>query len=343
MSGGRSFTEFSSARLARRGALARECAQRAKELIMRCAGCGVELVGYSACLGCGTPAPAAAALADNGPKLPSEPWTLTAPESYALRYGITGQSTRLGAFKVALTELIARRALILQAAYIRRFLAPGARGAWLLSDGPRIAAISQPALTPVLDAYRSARRGRPRRALTRAGEPVQGVLIADLMRSATNRRGGLRGYVRRDLADQLRRRGLINGDGTLTAAGRHADRELERWIEFGRVRFANRAARDETWARRYLAGAGAAVLLVTDSNPAVARLAASTTAGPTADQAYGAAVGPQDDQAVGALDLPGALDLSALGGGALSGVDVSSAAIDATFASFDMGGGGGGG
>jgi hypothetical protein len=309
---------------------------------MRCAGCGVELVGHTACPGCGTPAPADAALPENAPKLPSEPWTLSAPESYALRYGITGQSTRLGAFKAALSELIARRALVLDAAYIRRRLAPGARGVWLLSDGPRIAAISQPALTPVLDVYRRARRGRPRRAVTRAGEPVPGILIADLMRSAT-RRGGLRGYVRRDLADQLKRRGLINDDRTLTAAGEHADRELERWVELGRVRFANRAARDETWARKYLAGAGAAVLLVTNSNPAVARLAATTIAGPTADQAYGAAVGPQDDQAAGALDLPGALDLSALVDGALSGLDGSFAVIDATFASFETGGGGGDG
>ena len=104
---------------------------------MRCAGCGVELYGHTACPGCGTPAPDAGALPDNAPKLPSEPWTLTAPESYALRYGITGQSTRLGAFKAALTELIARRALILDAAYVRRRLAP--------RSTPRVAALRRAA------------------------------------------------------------------------------------------------------------------------------------------------------------------------------------------------------
>ena len=315
---------------------------------MRCAGCGVEVHGHPACPGCGTPAPedgSFGAPPDDAPKLPSEPWTLTAPESYALRYGTTDQATHRGAFRVALLELIARRALILDAAYIGRRLAPGARRVWLLSDGPRIAAISQPALTPVLDAYRSARGGRPRSGVTYAGEPVQGILMTDLMRSANSRRGGLRGYARRDLAGELKRRGLIRRDRTLTAAGEHSERELERWVELGRGSFANRAARDETWARNYLAGAGAAVLLVTVSNPAIARLAAAatTTGGPTADQLYGVAVGPQDDQAAGALDLPGALDLSALVDGTLSGLDGSFAVIDATFAGGGSDGGGAGG
>lgn len=305
---------------------------------MRCAGCGAELVGHTACPGCGSPAPATAALPANAPPLPSEPWTLTAPESYALRYGIKNEWTRIGTFKAALTELIARRALILDAAYFPRRLRPGLRGEWLLSDGPRIADISQPALTPVLDAYRGARRGRPRCAVTRAREPVQGILIGDLVRSATKRPGGLRGYVRRDIGNQLKRRGLIDGDGTLRAPGRYAERELERWLELGRVRFAHRAARDEAWAREYLAGAGAAVLLVTEGNPAIARLAAAATAGgPTADQVYGFVVGPQDDQALGELDLAALVD------GAASGIDGALTTIDATFAAFDMGGGGDGG
>ena len=95
---------------------------------MRCAGCGVELVGHPACPGCGTAAPADAVFPFTVPDLPPAPWVLTAPESYVLRYGFTDRTARLGAFKAALTELLARRALTLDAASIPRRLAPGVRG-----------------------------------------------------------------------------------------------------------------------------------------------------------------------------------------------------------------------
>lgn len=301
---------------------------------MRCAGCGVELVGHPACPGCATAAPADAVFPFTVPDLPPAPWVLTAPESYVLRYGFTDRTARLGAFKAALTELLARRALTLDAAYFPRRLAPGVRGVWLISDGPGIDATPEPALAPVLDAYR---RARPRRAFTRADKPVAGLLTTDLLRAATNRRGGLRGYLRRDLAGALERRGLLTADRRLTDAGRQADHELERWIELGRGRFAHRAARDETWARDYVAGAGATLLLISTADPAIARLSAATAAALTADQAYAFAVGPQG------ADGAGVLDFSALAGGALTGLDGAFAVLDASFAGFDGGGGGDGG
>ena len=225
----------------------------------------------------------------------------------------------------------ARRAARAPCAHPRRRLHPPpsrARGARRLaiSDGPGIDATPEPALAPVLDAYR---RARPRKAFTRAGEPVAGLLTTDLLRAATNRRGGLRGYLRRDLAGALERRGLLTADRRLTDAGRQADHELERWIELGRGRFAHRAARDETWARDYVAGAGAALLLISTANPAIARLSAATAAALSADQAYAFAVGPQG------ADGAGVLDFSALAGGALTGLDGAFAVLDASFAGFD--------
>ena len=247
---------------------------------MQCAGCGVELVGTAACPGCGMAIPTDQPIVAGRlrpPTLPDERWTLTAPESLALRY-VSGGIDGLGAFKLALIELITRAALRLHAARLDRRLLPGTLGVWLLSDGERLASVTEPALTPVVDAYVRARR---RHGVTHGGLTVEGVLITELVRSATRRDAGLRRYLKHTVAGQLKRRGLISGRDKheYTEAGARADELLGRWLELGKGPFMRRHGSDLQWASAYLAGAGAAVLLIDDAYPALARFSAAARAG----------------------------------------------------------------
>lgn len=93
----------------------------------------------------------------SGPRLPDEPWPLTAPESYVLRYGLGNNAHGLHAFKLALTELVARRALDLRGAWVRRRWAPGRYPTFLLCDGPHKGAVEEPSLRPVVELHTNAR------------------------------------------------------------------------------------------------------------------------------------------------------------------------------------------
>src|SRR5215210_1701595 len=85
-----------------------------------------------------------------GPPLPYERWELTAPESYLLRYGLGRNVPAVCAFKLALMDLVARRALSLKGAWVRRRWAPGRRPVWLLADGPMKGSVEAPALVPLI-------------------------------------------------------------------------------------------------------------------------------------------------------------------------------------------------
>jgi len=188
-----------------------------------------------------------------GPRLPPEPWTLTAPESFSLRYGaMTGSGAEL--FRIALKDLIWRRALVLEGTRVPRRWAPGTCAVWQFADGPRRSAVNEPTLVPVLELVDRVREQRPR--------ATGGVLLTDLVKAGTRRRfeGDLKDHVTRS----LRRQRLVSRTGQRTPAGEHADEELDHWLEIGRRQFAN-WSHHQPWRRAYLSGAGASILLITDS------------------------------------------------------------------------------
>jgi hypothetical protein len=200
--------------------------------------------------------------------LPADRWELTAPESYLLRF--TGCKPRgIDAFTLALQELVARDALGLQGARIPRRLGIGTRAAWLVTAGPARESATEPALTAALAVFERAFD-------TRGRSTVDGVALDDLRRQAVREFGsGLRRYLEHDLAGALRLRGLLDADGRRTAAGRRADDELDAWLAIGRERLKNWAAnpRVPAQATEFLLGAGAAVLLIHDVHPSLARIA----------------------------------------------------------------------
>jgi hypothetical protein len=72
----------------------------------------------------------------------------------------------------------------------------------------------------------------------------------------------------------VRQRGLLTADRHRTAEGRRADDDLEAWLTIGRRRFPLSAVdrHDPSRAAAYLVGAGAAVLLIPEAYPSLARL-----------------------------------------------------------------------
>jgi hypothetical protein len=89
--------------------------------------------------------------------LPGARWQLTAPETYLLRY-VDCRPRPTEAFTLALKELVTRGALCLRSARIPGRLGIGTRRVWLLTAGPAFTAVTEPALTPILDLYERVRR-----------------------------------------------------------------------------------------------------------------------------------------------------------------------------------------
>lgn len=269
----------------------------------------------------------------SGAYTPDEQWKLTAPESFVLRYA-TAASIRLEVFKIALVELLAREALTLRGALVPRRL-PGRRAVWLIADGARLDTITEPALTPVLDAYERARERwlRVGRASDDPTVVVEGVEIPSLIRAATNRPGGIKGYVKRDVVGALQERGLLSRDNVRTSRGEEADQLLEQWLDLGTRHLRRqtlRAGGDSTWANAYLSGAGAAVLLANELYPALARLGNAEQVSSVSDQPFAVLVGPPDTETVLGLD-------------ALAAIDGSFTVLSDSFGAGDFGGGGDGG
>lgn len=317
---------------------------------MHCAGCGVELAGLTACPGCGTQMGDDPYEAYRVPALPDERWPLSAPESYVLRYRATGSNTRLEVFKIALVELVAREALTLRGAWVPRVL-PGRRAAWLIADGARIDTITESALTPVVDAYERARKRRLRvgRATDDPEVVVEGVEISSLVRAATNRPGGIKGYVKRDVVGALRQRGLLTPDNERTRRGEDADQLLDEWMDLGTRhlwRQTRAAVGNRAWATAYLHGAGAAILLADELYPALARLGRADQVSAVSDQPFAFGIGPLDSEpASDAVDLSAVGDLSGLmmSFDALASLDGAFSVLSDGVGAAGIGGGGDGG
>ena len=256
---------------------------------MQCHECGVEALGHSACPGCGATLP----VTIRGPRLPVEPWPLTAPESYVLRYGLGNHAHALAAFKLALTELVARRALTLQGAWVRRRWAPGRSPRFLLCDGPQKAAVEERSLRPVVALHTNLAEQRPTLGVPfedRTAE-LRGVSLTKFVSVAARRDGGYRGYLERDVASSLRQRALLSAVNGRTAAGDRAREQLDAWLEVTRDGLFS-WSHDQTWLRAYLGGAGAAVFLAqvaTPGQPVLKHIGSAVASGASPDSTYSAA------------------------------------------------------
>jgi hypothetical protein len=211
---------------------------------MNCDECGVDLDGHSVCPRCGSTSP----LTIRGPRLPDEPWQLTAPESYLLRYGLDRDARPVSAFKLALMDLVTRQALTLNGAWIPRRWAPGMRPMFLLGDGPRKASVDEPALVPIIALHSSMIERRPTFGVpfdNPTGE-LPGVPLDKFVSAAARRNGGYSAYLKRDVAGSLRNRKLLSGRNLRTAAGEQARRHLDAWMEVGGGPLKN-WRHDQTW------------------------------------------------------------------------------------------------
>ena len=230
---------------------------------MKCDGCGADVLEQAACPDCG----ARLAPALRGPRLPDEPWELTAPESYLLRYGL-GDKAPAYVFWVALMELVARGAFGLDGVRLRRRWGPAFGSVWLLGDGPKKARVDEPALAPVIALHTGLIERRPRFgvALNDHTTEHRGVPLERFVRVARRRNGGFRSYMERDVAGSLRRRGLLSTRNERTPAGERADHQLDAWLQLSGAKLA-RWSHDRTWLCAYLSGAGAAVFLAGIAHP----------------------------------------------------------------------------
>ena len=264
-----------------------------------------------------------------GPRLPDEPWPLTAPESYVLRYGLGNNAQSLHAFKLALTELVARRALDLRGAWVRRRWAPGRYPTFLLCDGPHKAAVEEPSLRPVVELHtnmKSRSLGVP--FDDPAGE-AHGVLLTKFA-SVAARAGGYRTYLRRDVAPSLRQRKLLSAVNARTPAGNEAAEQLDAWLEVTR-RGLFSWSHDETWLSAFVAGAGASVFLcqfATPGQPVLQHIGSALASFPSHDVSNRVAFWDSDG-----------LDLAGLAGS----LDGAFDALNAGFSDAGVGGGGGDG
>ena len=224
-----------------------------------------------------------------------DPWPLTAPESYLLRYSEYGVHADV-VFNLAVKELIARRALRLEGARIPRRRVPGRRMVWMLAEGPRLEAIDEPALLPVVELYRDvcARRGY---ALTHPSEPdreVDAVTLADLAREGLRRFRGFGRYVDA-VSTALQDRGLWREPGSPTKRGRAADRRLDRLLDLARHQlpeWEQLGHRDRAFA--FTRSAGAALLLNPGTYPIIARLSQHVPAAHVDNQGFAVVAGGAD-------------------------------------------------
>jgi len=294
---------------------------------MQCQGCGVDVAGYANCPVCGV-----ALRKISGPRLPDEPWELTAPESHVLRYGLGNHAESMAGFKLALTELVARQALTLQGAWVRRGWAPGRYPTFLLCDGPRKAEVEERSLLPVLALHTRVTDRRPRRGVP-FDDPegaVGGVLLPRFVAVAARRDGGYRRYMERDVAGSLRERKLLSAVNARTPAGALASEQLDAWLDVTR-RSLFSWSHDQAWLRAYVSGAGSAVFiaqLATPGSPVLKHIGNAMASCASSDPTYAAAWWES-----GGLDFAGLVD----------SVSGTFDAVDAGFVGVGGGGGDGGG
>lgn len=298
------------------------------------------------------------------PDWPATRWSLTAPESYVLNYA--GEGRGLDAFKLALKELVARRALRLEPVETRGRRGPR-RERSALSAGPNAAMSAEPSLSPVLALFADADKTtlQATEASTGGMRAIEGVLVEDFAKAARKRFGGFDGYRDQHVVPALVSRGLMTSETRTvfgvfrtrrkgwTDAGREVVDELERWLQVGRARLSDWVSDDPTKALAYTSGAGAAILLMGHAYPEFALLEQHLAerralpgdggAGP-GDAAVASRDG--DDRGGEAAEVSdaylGGIDLGALGDDfrGLGGLDGAFSAVDS---GVDAGGGGDGG
>jgi hypothetical protein len=225
-------------------------------------------------------------------------------------------------------ELVARQALTLRGAYVRRRWAPGRYPTFLLCDGPQTA--EERSLRPVLALHTDLADRRPCLGVpfNDPGGDVRGVLLDKFASVAARHDGGYRRYLRRDVASSLRERGLFSSVNVRTPAGKRAYEQLDAWLDVSHDGLST-WSHDQAWMRTYLAGAGAAVFLAQFANPAanvLKSIGTALAADPGGDWSYAAATWDSNG-----LDFAGLAD-------SLDGVFST---LDAGF--MDVGGGGDGG
>jgi hypothetical protein len=180
-------------------------------------------------------------------------------------------------FRLAVEELVARRVL---AAH------PVKGGLWepsvtyAFTDGPLIDAAVAPVLAPALDAYGAARQ-RSRKSL-RDRSTIVAVPLGDLLKTGGKQLGGTERYLDRHVAPALIERGLLQPAGRRslgarpnfdwTDAGREQEQVLQEWLALGRENLDRWSAEDPARGAEFVAGAGAALLLLDGHRPAVAEL-----------------------------------------------------------------------
>jgi hypothetical protein len=286
------------------------------------------------CPGCGATFP----VTIRGPRLPDEPWELTAPESYLLRSGLGWDVPAVSAFKLGLMDLVARRALTLKGAWVRRRWAPGTHPVYLLSNGPRKASVDEPALLPIIELHSSMIERRPSFGVP-FDDPTSelaGVPLDKFVSAAARRNGGYAAYKKRDVAGSLRNRKLLSETNRRSPAGEQAWLQLDAWLELSQGPFKN-WIHDQTWLRAYLAGAGTAVLLAEIANPGhkvLQQIGLVLASEPPTDQPYAVASDGWDTGGLDFAAIPESLD---------GGFDGAFAALDGAFLGGGGGGDGGGG
>ena len=300
--------------------------------------------------------------------MPERRWELSAPESGVLLWG---PETRNGeALKLALLELVVRKALRLVSVEERRFfirtkhtnvLTPGGR-----HDRPMTRSLQAVMeVQPKLRSY---------------GEGTFGAPVKEWARAVFNRYRQRGGYVQSEVLPALEQRQLVAKERykrlglfeatrwVFTPAGTSALTELRALMETGRQMFGWHDTRfGERWVepdpaqvRAFAEAAGAALLLLTGQFPEIRRQLGRASDRPTADGGNGGGgvstvlVFPSDGQrpeGEGQTDQPEHLDPDAdhldfddlaenLGPGPLDGID---AAYDAIADAVDSDGGDGGG
>jgi hypothetical protein len=200
---------------------------------------------------------------------PSARWRLTAPESYVLE--APRHLSGVEAFKLALRELVLRRALQVEQVETAGFLRSRRRGS-VLRIGT---SVTEPALAPLLDLHARARR--------RGGD--DGVRVEDLARAARRDFGrSLAGYVDEHVYPSLAQRGLLRSSEhrrwglfgrtrhELTPAGEEAAAELAEWLRVGRERVEGWTRESPERGLAYAGAAGAAILLMPELYPEFERL-----------------------------------------------------------------------
>lgn len=283
-------------------------------------------------------------MADSSHQRPGARWELTAPESYVLHYGAYEESG-VEAFKLAVKELVVRRALLVEQVETKRF-PRRVRVESALKEGPGVLA-REPPLTIVLGLYRHL-----------ADSHQNGLVpMRSFVRGAQKKFGGeLKKYRDPHVVGALARRGLVKKETDPSArisqrkrwfrtdAGAAADETLERWLAIGRSRLRRWVDDDPAQALAYARGAGASILLLNQLHGV--ELAALSR---RVHQHFGsggeglAPFVPEDDGTQAdsldahwpGVDSLGDLDAGAFDFGALDG-------LGGAFGGFDGGGGGGG-